>query len=171
MMKKLALVTALGLACLGSTSHAATATGNFNVTVNLTPLCTVDTTNAALTFAYTSLTGTAVTPLSTFTTTCTNHVAYSISTNIGTEASGVYSTTDTTTNLAYTVTLRTGTTTAGAAVASNAVRNGTGAAQDYALDGNMALGQAGQCGTTDEASVVAGVCGTSTTGRTITLTY
>ena len=154
-MKKIVLASALGLAALVSSMSAQAqtlVTGNFNVRVNLTPVCQLTTnTNATSTgttdliFNYTSF-GAALTPSSSFLVKCTSGLAYTLALD-GTGFGG----TTTALGLNYTLALAAGATA------------GTGANQTYTINGSMAAGQAGSCATP------AGC--TNTTARTITLSY
>lgn len=146
-MKKLLLVAAMGLGVLGgANANAATATGNFNVVVNLTPVCQVATAPGSVTFNYTSF-GAVQTPSTTIGVQCTNLLPYALSLD-GTGSGG----TTTALGLNYTLTLS-GTT--------GLVADGTN--QSYTIQGNMAAGQTGTCATP------AGC--TSTVGRVVTITY
>ena len=86
-MKKISALVAAGL--LGGLSsmsaHALNATGTFNVTINFTSSCSVNTAGLALAaFNYTSLQTTTATfgPLP-FTVTCTNLAPYTVSLDAG----------------------------------------------------------------------------------------
>ncbi len=155
-MKKLALIAALGLSSLALSSHAATATGNFDVTINLTSACIVGT-PAAAAFTYTSFqAGPAPATTTNITVKCTNSLAYTVKLDDGAgglAAAATQTYTDAATNLQYSLTVGT-------------VAAGTGADQTIALTGTMAGGQSGTCiGTT---------CSNSTSTnkqRTLTLTY
>lgn len=153
-MKKIVLASALGLAALvlSMSAQATDVTGNFNVRVNLTPVCQLTTnTNGTSTgttdliFNYTSF-GAALTPSSSFIVKCTSGLTYSLNLD-GTNFGG----TTTTLGLAYTLALAT------------PASAGTGADQTYTINGSMAAGQAGTCATP-------GGC-TNTAARTITLAY
>ncbi len=146
-MKKLILVTALGLSALSLSSQAATATGNFDVTINLTSKCEVASAPTAA-FTYTSFQTTAATFSSSFNIRCTNTLPI---TSVALDSSSV---TDNATNLAYTLTM-------GAAPAA-----GTGANQSITLSGSMAAGQAGTCATATCTNASA-----TNKQRTITITY
>ncbi len=151
-MKKLALVTALGLASLlTAPSQAATATGTFDVTINLTSACRISTAPGNLTLAYTSF-GAAPTPVTTgFAVQCTNTLPYSMDI-------GAASATMAGVNLTYDLVVRnagdsadvTGPQTAGAAPTS------------YLIKASMAGGQQGTCATSN--------CSATAT-RTLTITY
>jgi len=142
-MKKIsALIAAALLAGLGSLSaQAGTTNSAFNVVINFTPVCTIGGALAP-TFNYTSNQGAAAAAAGTlgFSVTCTTGVPYTLALDTSGEAGftytgGVapaYNYTDTASTLNYTLTLP-------AAVA------GTGAAQAYALTGNMPGAQAGKC--------------------------
>jgi spore coat protein U-like protein len=150
-MKKLILVIALGFAAIAALPvQAATATGQFDVTINLTSACKyVKTSDVA--FDYTSFqTGAqAHTTAGGFTIQCTKDLAYTL-------ALDSTSVTDQAVDLAYTLAL------------SAAGGTGTGATQAYSVTGSMIAGQAGKC------AAVGGACSNSTSTnktRTLTITY
>ena len=159
-MKKVSIITAaiaglvFSLVSVSSQAATQTATGNFNVTVNFTSVCTVNTTGLAPTFTYTSNQAAAAPAAGAlgFSVTCTSGVPYTMALDTGgtgyTFAAGVY--TNTASTLTYSLTLP-------AAVA------GTGAAQAYTLSGSMGANQAGACTT-------AGGC-VFTDTHTLTITY
>ena len=153
-MKKL-LLLAIFASTLGmNAAQAATATGNFNVTITLTSACKVNTAPTA-SFAYTSLQTMATTmTASSFTMTCTNSLPISSVVLDGSGSGGTYSYTDQATNLAYTLTL------------TGVPTTGSGSAQTVNLTGSMAANQAGTCN-------AASCANTSSTNRqrTITVTY
>ena len=135
-MKKLIFVVALLLSGFSVSAQAATATGTFNVLINLTSKCEINSTNAAtgalitdLTFDYTSFQTAPATPTTSFNVRCTNTLPYALSLD-------ATSVTDNATNLAYTLAL------------SGATATGTGANQVITVTGTMAAGQSGTCGTT-----------------------
>jgi hypothetical protein len=136
----------IGLASVSS--QAATATGTFNVTINLTSACTVNTAATAATFNYTSMQAAAATFATTFDVQCTNTLP------IVSVALDSLAVTDNATNLAYTLAL------AGAPTAA------TGVAQAVTVNGTMAAGQAGTCATATCTNAAA----TNKT-RTVTITY
>ena len=147
----LGLGLALLMSCMAAQAQTSI-TGNFNVRVNLTPVCQLTTnTNAGSTgttdliFNYTSF-GAAANPSSSFIVKCTSGLGYTLSL----DGSGFGGSTSVL-GLAYTL-----------ALAAPAAA-GTGADQTYTINGTMAAGQAGTC-------AVAAGC-TNTTARTITLTY
>jgi hypothetical protein len=155
-MKKIALIAAMGLMGMGS-AMAQTATGNFNVQVNLTPVCQVTTnTNAGATgtsdliFNYTSF-GVAQNPSSTFNVRCTNTLPYTVTL----DGAGFGGTT-TVLGLDYVLSLTP------PAVSPNV---GTGAQQTYTINGSMIAGQSGTCALANPA-----VC-SNTTARTLTVSY
>ncbi len=146
-MKKLALAALLGFAAVGMSAQAATATGNFDVTINLTSACEIASSPTAA-FTYTSFQATAATFSSSFNVRCTNTLPI---TSIALDSTSV---TDAATNLAYTLAL------------SGAPTVGTGANQSVTITGSMAANQAGTCATatcTNSAS--------ANKQRTLTITY
>lgn len=160
-MKKASVIAAtvgllFGLASVSS--QAATATGNFNVTINFTSVCTANTAGLAPVFNYTS--GGAAATFATaqsFTVTCTNGVPYTLSLDAGgTGYTGSYAAptgtyTNTASTLVYSLSLPATTT-----------GTGSGIAQTWALTGNMV---AGQNGTSTGALVP------FTDTHTVTITY
>ena len=147
-MKKLLLVTALlGIGAMSLPAHAATATGNFDVTINLTSACQVASSPTAH-FEYTSFQTSASTFSSSFDIRCTNGLPI---TGIALDSTSV---TDAATNLAYTLLLGTLPT------------QGTGANQSVPLTGSMPANQAGTCGgaTCENTS-------SNNKQRTLTITY
>lgn len=157
-MKKLLSIAALSLLTLSSLLtaplQAATASGQFNVVINLTSKCEINTTNAAtgavidpLTFTYTSFQLAAATASTAFNVRCTNSLPYTMALS----NSGV---TDDVVNLAYTLAL------------SAASGTGTGTNQAFSVNGTMALGQAGTCATATCTNALA----TNRT-KTLTITY
>ncbi|MBX3589204.1 MAG: spore coat protein U domain-containing protein [Ramlibacter sp.] len=146
-MKKLALVAALGLAAIGMSAQAATATGNFDVTINLTSACEIASSPTAA-FSYTSFQSTAATFSSSFNIRCTNTLPI---TSITLDSTSV---TDAATNLAYTLAL------------SGVPASGTGASQSVSITGSMAANQAGTCATATCTNAAS-----ANKQRTLTITY
>ncbi|MEO8387728.1 MAG: hypothetical protein ABI893_16205 [Polaromonas sp.] len=155
-MKKLILVIALGLAAIATLpAYAATAAGTFNVVINLTSKCEINSTNAAtgavinnVVFNYTSFQTTAATSTGGgFNVRCTNSLPYTLALS----NSGV---TDDAVNLAYTLAL------------SAAAGTGNGTDQAFTVNGTMAAGQAGTCATATCTNTAA----TNKT-KTLTITY
>lgn len=146
-MKKLALIAALGLSSLVLSAHAATATGNFDVTINLTSACQISSAPTAA-FTYTSFQGTAATFASSFNVKCTNTLPI---TSVTLDSTSV---TDNATNLAYTLAL-------GAVPGA-----GTGVDQSISITGSMAANQAGTCATATCTNAAA-----TNKQRTLTITY
>lgn len=146
-MKKILLPLLAATSILSAaTAHAATtAPSGFNVTVNLTSVCSITSAPTPVAFNYTSL-GAAATPTAgsgAFQVTCTNNLPYTMALDA---TSGTF----TTVNLAYTLGL------------SAAGGTGSGAAQSYTVTGGMAAGQSGTCATATCAD---------TSARTLTVTY
>ena len=151
-MKKLLTLVALVLASIATLPvQAATATGGFDVTINLTSACRITTAPGNISLNYTSF-GAAPAPVTTgFGVQCTNTLPYSM--DIGTATSTMAGV-----NLDYTLAIRnagdtadvTGSQTAGAAATS------------YVIKATMAAGQQGTC--------ALGTCN-ATAARTLTITY
>lgn len=121
-----------------------TTPASFNVTVNLTSSCEVTSAPTDVAFSYTSFQGTAATSTGgAFSVRCTNTLPYTMALD---------ATSGTVIGLNYTLAL--------------SAAGGTGAgltAANYTVDGTMASGQSGTCGTT-------AVC-TGSQARTLTVTY
>lgn len=151
-MKKLLISVIAMFAVLAAVIPSAQAvgsnTGTFNVNINLTSACAVDTSATAATFNYTSMQTTAATFGTTFKVTCTNAL------NIVSVALDSLAVTDNVTNLGYTLAL------VGAPVA------GTGLAQSVTVNGTMAANQAGTCSTATCTN-----SGATNKTRTVTITY
>lgn len=145
--QKLVLVLALTLACFGMSAQAATATNNFDVTINLTSACKIATTPTAA-FTYTSFQATPATFSSSFNILCTNTLPI---TSVALDSTSV---TDNATNLDYTLTLGTVPTA------------GTGVAQSIGITGSMAANQSGTC-----ASATCTNASATNKQRTLTITY
>jgi hypothetical protein len=123
-------------------AHAGTATGNFNVTVNLTSKCEITAGPADVAFTYTSFQTTAATGTGgAYSVRCTNTLPYSMSLD---------ATAGTVSGLGYSLGL------------SAATATGNGAAQSFGVTGSMVSGQAGTCAT--------GTC-SGTDARVLTVTY
>jgi len=150
-MKKIMRLGIALLAILGAAitpAQATTATGTFNVTINLTSACLVNTGATAATFAYTSEQATAATFGTAFNVTCTNTLP------IVSIALDTLSVTDTAVNLAYSLAL--------ASVPTVA----TGVAQAVTVNGTMAANQSGTCATATCTNSAA-----TNKQRTVTITY
>jgi spore coat protein U-like protein len=155
-MKKLILVIALGLSAIATLpAYAATAAGTFNVVINLTSKCEINSTNAStgavindVVFNYTSFQTTAATSTGGgFNVRCTNSLPYTLAlSNLGV--------TDDAVNLAYTLAL------------SATTGTGNGTDQAFTVNGTMAAGQAGTCALATCANTAA----TNKT-KTLTITY
>ena len=123
-------------------AHAGTATGNFNVTVNLTSKCEINAGPADVAFTYTSFQTTGSTGTGgAYSVRCTNTLPYSMSLD---------ATSGTVSGLNYSLGL------------SAASATGNGAAQSFGVTGSMVSGQAGTCATAS--------C-SGTDARVLTVTY
>jgi spore coat protein U-like protein len=143
MNKRLATATAIAFASLFAVpaAHAASATGNFNVTVNLTSKCEV-VSAANVDFTYTSFqAGPASATGGGMSIRCTNTLPYTVALDAST---------GTVAGLNYSLSL------------SANSGTGNGAAQGYTVSGTMAAGQGGTCA----SSTCAG-----TDARVLTVTY
>jgi spore coat protein U-like protein len=139
------LLTAVAVASIFagmSSAHAATATGNFNVTVNLTSKCEISAGPTDVAFTYTSFqAGAAASTGGAYTVRCTNTLPYTMSLD---------ATSGTVVGLNYTLAL------------SAASGTGNGAGQNYSITGSMVSGQGGTC--------ALGSC-SGTDARVLTITY
>jgi len=144
-MKKILLPLAAALAVAGAAYAApiTTAPSPFNVTVNLTSVCSITSAPTAVVFNYTSLGGAAASTGGAYSVTCTNGLAYTM-------ALDAVAQTFPTTGLTYTLSLNT------------ASSNGTGAAQNFGMTGSMVAGQGGTCATQTCSETVV---------RNLTITY
>lgn len=150
-MKKLILVIALGLAAIAAVpAQAATATGQFDVTINLTSTCKYVKTSDVV-FNYTSFQASAQaqTTAGGFTVQCTKTLPYTL-------ALDSTAVTDDAVDLDYTLAL------------SATSGTGNGNTQAYSVTGSIAANQAGKCAT------AGGACSNSAATnktRTLTITY
>lgn len=158
-MKKLSLAIAAIMAALVSLSAQAVSVSNtFNVTINLTALCTI-TTPANVALAYTSFQLAAVTGTTQTTLSCTTSLPYTLSLN-GLPTAGVYSKIDASTGLTYTLAFN-GTGLSGADMTGT----GTGVPLPVTIGVNIAGGQSGSCTT------AGGVCNGTAQVQTLYVTY
>lgn len=152
-MKKLLSLLALAFASVATlpVQAAGTATGGFDVTVNLISACQITTSPSTITLAYTSF-GAAPTPVTTgFAVQCTNTLPYSM--DIGTATSTMAGV-----NLDYTLAIRN----AGDTLDVTTPQTAGAAPTSYLIKASMAGGQQGTCAT--------GTCSATAT-RTLTITY
>ena len=141
-MKKLSLLAAAIAAAAAFNTQAASTSGGFNVTVNLTSACSITAGPADVDFTYTSFQGAAATSTGgAFSVRCTNGLPYTMALD---------ATSGTVIGLNYTLAL------------SAASGTGNGAAQAYSISGGMVAGQSGTC--------AAATCSGSQ-ARTLTITY
>jgi spore coat protein U-like protein len=167
-MKKIALIAALGLLGMGS-AMAQSAAGTFNVVINLTGKCEINSTNTAtgavisdLTMNYTSFQTTPATGSTNFNVRCTNNLPYSIALNTTGD-------TDNAVQLLYQLNLSSSSTHSAGNNGTLASLTGTGSNQPYYVHGTIGVNQAGNC-----ATFTAGGCNNSTAtnrGRTVTVSY
>ena len=158
-MKRIIAATAVAAALAAGNTQAGQTSGQFNVNVTLTSVCTLSAV-ADLDFAYTSFqVGVSNATGGGFSITCTNSLPYTFALQQGTAAGpfvGPFVTTigpinDSVVNLNYSLSVSAGGT-------------GSGAAQNYSVSGTMAGGQVGSC------TVLGGVCNNAAaTNRTHTL--
>lgn len=170
-MKKLLVsaLAAVGLMAgsMGALQAATAVSPAFNVTVTLTSACTI-TTPATVAFTYTALGAAANAAGGGFSVTCTNTlpkaVTFTGALGGGTQGATTATGTFTATNLNYILGISGA---AGAAVAgagsSTVAAAGTGAVENYFVNGTMAAGQAGTCATA--------TCLGTVTGTTLTVTF
>ena len=143
-MKKLALVAALLAANVFTLpAHALTATGAFDVTVNLYPKCEFTTAPTALALNYVSFQTTVSSNTMAYGVRCTTSLPYAMS---------ITAATGTLVGINYTL------------ATSAATSTGTGAAQPFSVTGSIAANQSGTCATVQTltpGTQVAGVTGTA----------
>lgn len=154
MKKSILAVLAAAVGLMGLPVSAATTSGSFNVTVNLTSACVLSTITD-LAFSYTSFQGTAASATGGgFTLKCTNGLSaptFQVKQGSGTAAASV-TTTDSALNLQYTVT------------APTAVQAPDGTAKNYTVTGSMPANQSGTCNSSATACA-----NTSATNKNYTL--
>lgn len=161
-MKKILTATAVAAAlAAGNVEAAGQATGQFNVTINLTAACSVSSITDVV-FAYTALQGSAQPSNGgggAFTVKCSNTLPYSLYLQAGTAgpftstSGSIGPITDSAVQLQYSLSL---------SASTGLVADGTN--QAYSISGTMPSGQAGKCATS------AAVCDNSAaTNRTHTL--
>jgi len=121
-------------------SPQSTATGTFGVTINTPPVCTLTTAPGTITFAYVSF-GPTVNASTPYGVTCTLALPYTMDLD---------ATSGTILGITYTLSL------------SSPSSTGTGYQQMFQINGNIAAGQSGNCG----SSTCSG-----TQARTLTITY
>ena len=142
MFKRLATAAAVASMFAIPAAYAGTATGNFNVTVNLTSKCEISAGPTDVAFTYTSFQAAAATSTGgAYTVRCTNTLPYTMSLD---------ATSGTVVGLNYTLSL------------SAAAGTGNGAGQNYTINGSMVSGQGGTC--------ALGSCA-GTDARVLTITY
>ena len=143
MNKRLALAVAFAsMFAAIPAAQAGTASGGFNVTVNLTSKCQITTAPTDVAFTYTSFQPGNATASTTYGVQCTNSLPYTMA--LDATATGIVA------GLNYTLAL------------SAPSGTGNGAAQSYTVNGTMVSGQAGTC--------ALGSC-SGTEARTLTITY
>jgi len=120
-------IAAVALIASAAPAQAASVISNFNVDITLTSLCSVST-PANLSFSYTAFQATAATATTPFIVTCVTALPYTV----GVSGANV---TDDAVGLAYSL----------AVTAPVGGGTGTGAAQNYSIDGTIPSGQAGTC--------------------------
>ena len=150
-MKKLLALLALALASVATLPvQAATASGQFDVSISLTGTCKyVKTSDVAFTYTSFQAGAQAQTTAGGFTVQCTKNLVYTL-------ALDSTSITDAAVDLDYTLAL------------SSGGGTGDGSAQAYSVTGSIAAGQTGKCAT------AGGVCtnsGSANKQRTLTITY
>ena len=170
-MKKLLLATSAALAVMSAAApvQAATVSGNFNVTVTLTSVCTMAAIGNLAFGTYIAFQTTAKTATNTTATlTCTRGlggVTAAFDTNALIGSTGAATATNAVgagviSGLQYDILGTAGTVVPGLAATSTSI--GTGDSRPYTISGNMQAGQAGTCSTTSCAA---------TQVRTLTVTY
>lgn len=148
------LLATAGLIGASVNAQAATATGDFNVSITLTSKCEINSTAAStgavvsdIALAYTSFQTTAATGSTSFNVRCTNSLPYTLALDATTV-------TDQALNLDYSLSL------------SSAGGTGNGTDQAYTVNASMAGGQSGTCATTTCTNAAS-----TNKQRTLTITY
>lgn len=136
MNKQLKLLAAAAALALAPTANAVDITGNFNVTVTLTPVCSITAGPANVTFTYTSFqAGAAASAGGGFTVACTQNLSYSMT--LDAPPTGLVG------GLAYTI------------AAPAGAFTGTGVGVNHTISGSIAGGQGGDAtAPTTEARVL-----------------
>ncbi|MDH4287079.1 MAG: spore coat U domain-containing protein [Gallionella sp.] len=138
---------------LATTTAGVTITGTnpapFTVSVIVPAVCTISTLPGTVAFTYTAFSAVAVAANTTFQSTCSNLLPYTMSLDATTDVVG---------GLNYSLALNT----SGTGGVHPLASTGTGAAQTFYINGTMPAGQAGTCATAS--------CLTSQV-RTLTITY
>lgn len=162
-MKKLLALGAIfgSLAVLTPTAHAATATGNFDVLITLTPKCEINNTNAAtgavitdISATYTSFQTTNSTAATNFNVRCTTSLVYALTLDT------LGPVTDNAIALDYTLAF-TG--------ANGAGSTGNGANKQHTVTATIASGQSGTCA--GPAPATCSNTAATNKNRTLTVTY
>lgn len=148
------LLASAGLIGASVNAQAATATGNFNVTISLTSKCEINSTEAStgavisdLALAYSSFQTSAATGSTSFNVRCTNNLPYTL-------ALDLTSVTDQALNLDYTLAL------------DSSSGTGNGSNQLFTVNASMAAGQVGNCATASCTNAAS-----TNKQRTLTITY
>jgi spore coat protein U-like protein len=163
-MKKIALIAAMGLMGMGSAMAQSPVTGTFNVVINLTSKCEFSTAPTDLTMSYISFQATPATGTMNFGVRCTAGLPYSIGLNNTSTVNDSALLLDYTLNLSNSATYAAGTNGTLASLSGAA----GGAAQTYYVHGTIAAAQAGNCLTAGGSCTNAAA---TNRGRTVTITY
>ncbi len=159
------LLAAAGLVGASVNAQAATATSNFNVTINLTAKCELTSSPTDLVLNYTAFQTTDATATTSFGVRCTEGLLYTLS--LGT-AAAYGASADTTTGLNYGIEVLNGTTPVASKtkVTSDAITPATGGANTaYSITATIPANQAGVC------STVGGACNGTAVQKTLTIEY
>jgi spore coat protein U-like protein len=166
----LCLAAALSAPALGA---ALTDSKSFNVTVNLTPVCTVSL-PASLSLDYQDNQNTAATGFSSFTATCTQGVAYNLSlggAGLTTPTSGNTLYSGLAAGLTYTLEIQDAANGNSPVDPTADVTAANGNAKGYRVFGSIAANQQGICANGDAVSTTVNTCSATSVARTLTLTY
>ena len=166
-MKKIALIAAMAAALASSFSaQAATASGTFNVVLNLTSKCEINGTTTPtgavisdLTMNYTSFQTTDETASTSFAVRCTDGLSYSMALNTA-------GATDDVLDLGYTLNLSSSSTHASANNGSLTGLTGSSTPSNFYVHGTVTANQPGTCAATTCTNATA-----TNRGRTLTITY
>ncbi|WP_302174747.1 spore coat protein U domain-containing protein [uncultured Hydrogenophaga sp.] len=159
------LLAAAGLVGASVNAQAATATSNFNVTINLAAKCELTSTPQDLVLNYTAFQTTAATATTSFGVRCTEGLQYTLSMGAA-AAYGLAA--DSTTGLNYGIEILNGTTPVASKTTptSTAITPATGGATTtYNITATIPAGQAGVC------STPGGACNGSAVQKTLTIEY
>ena len=159
------LLAAAGLVGASVNAQAATATSNFNVTINLAAKCELTTTPGPLVLNYVAFQATDLTATTTFGVRCTETLNYTVSMG---DAAAYGEDPDATTGLDYGIEILDGTTAVAdknTPTSANITPATGGAITAYTIKATILKEQAGKC------AVAAGACSGTPVAKTLTISY